>query len=209
MTIYSPNMLKTYQVCPKKYYYQYIERVYIPRFSTPFEKGKKIHALANYYLQGINISRISTALNNDEKIAWQLLLKNPFFEKKCYNSEYSISCKIDKYWLGGRLDAVVFDDKNYYILDYKTGMVPKNPEYDFQTMVYLLCMDKILKDYDSLSFVYISLKEKRNQVIAFSPELKTEYEKQIIQICSKIEKDSLYNSNCENCERCEYRSLCY
>ena len=79
-------MLKTYQTCPKKFYFQYVERINIPRFSTPFEKGKKIHALANYYLQGINISRIEGALNTSERQAWEALQKNPFFLKKCYKS---------------------------------------------------------------------------------------------------------------------------
>ena len=208
MLIYSPNMLKTYNVCPKKFYYKYVEHINIPCFTTPFDKGKKIHALANYYLQGVNISRIETALNSEEKQAWQTLLENPFMGKKCFNSEYSLSCKINDYWIGGRLDAVVYDNKDFYILDYKTGMTPKNPEFDYQTMVYLLCMDRILKDYNSLSFVYISIKEKKNHVIKFSPELKTEYEKQIKDICTKITKDKIYKETCDNCQYCEYKSLC-
>ena len=40
-------MLKTYESCPKKYYYRYVENISVPMSSLPFEKGKKIHALAN------------------------------------------------------------------------------------------------------------------------------------------------------------------
>ena len=64
---FSPNMLKTYEQCPKKFYFRYVENVNVPLSSTPFEKGKKIHALANYFLQGVNISRIETALTQEEK----------------------------------------------------------------------------------------------------------------------------------------------
>ena len=82
---FSPNMLKTYEQCPKKFYFRYVENVNVPLSSTPFEKGKKIHALANYFLQGVNISRIETALTQEEKDVWNLLLGNQFFQKDYYN----------------------------------------------------------------------------------------------------------------------------
>ena len=168
-------MLKTYQSCPKKFYYRYIEGVNVPVSATPFEKGKKIHALANYFLQGVNISRIETALTPEEREVWQILLANPFFQKDYFKSEYQLSCKIGEYWVGGRIDAVVMTGDEYFILDYKTGSIPNNPEYDYQTMVYLLALDKFLKGtYSSLSFVYINLKEKKNHVIQLTPQLKSE-----------------------------------
>lgn len=206
---YSPNMLKTYQTCPKKFYYRYIEGVNVPVSATPFEKGKKIHALANYFLQGVNISRIETALTDVEQEVWQTLLANPFFQKDYFKSEYQLSCKIGEYWVGGRIDAVVTTGDEYFILDYKTGSIPKNPESDYQTMVYLLALDRFLKgNYSSLSFVYINLKEKKNHVIQFTPQLKSEYEKRIIDICSQISNDTMYQINANSCSRCEYNKIC-
>lgn len=205
---FSPNMLKTYHTCPKKFFLKYVEKVNVPLSSTPFEKGKKIHALANYFLNGINISRIETALTATEKETWQKLLNNEYFQKDFLKSEYQISCKIADFWVGGRLDAVVFDGKNYYILDYKTGQIPQNPCYDCQTMVYLLALDKILKDYETLSFVYIDLKNEKNHMILFNEQLKAEYEKQIEKICKTIISDNLYKPNCTNCSRCEFFKIC-
>ncbi|MBQ8669426.1 PD-(D/E)XK nuclease family protein, partial [bacterium] len=95
-------MLKIYQTCPKKFYYRYVEGVNVPVSATPFEKGKKIHALAHYFLQGVNISRIETALTQEERDVWNTLLDNPFFQKDYYKSEYQLSCKIGDYWVGGR-----------------------------------------------------------------------------------------------------------
>ena len=40
--IFSPNMLKTYEKCPKKFYFRYIEGINVPLSFLPFEKGKKI-----------------------------------------------------------------------------------------------------------------------------------------------------------------------
>lgn len=38
--IFSPNMLKTYEKCPKKFYFRYIEGINVPLSFLPFEKGK-------------------------------------------------------------------------------------------------------------------------------------------------------------------------
>ncbi len=207
-TSFSPNMLKIYQTCPKKFYYKYIAGVNVPQSSRPFEKGKKIHALANYFLQGVNISRIETALTDEEKEVWQKLLNNNYFKKDALKSEYQLSCKVAGFWVGGRLDAVVHDYEDYYILDYKTGAIPQNPQYDYQTMVYLLALDKMLKNYNSLSFVYIDLKNDKNHVIKFDDELKNEYEKRLTAICTEITNDTLYKLNCDSCKRCEYAKYC-
>ena len=53
--IFSPNMLKTFQQCPKKFYFRYVEKISMPMDDTIFEFGKNIHALASYYLKKENI----------------------------------------------------------------------------------------------------------------------------------------------------------
>ena len=209
VNIISPNMIKTYQTCPKKYYLKYIENLNIPTSTSFFERGKKIHALANYYLQNVDITRIENELTDDEKFLWQRLLNNKYFQMNYYASEFQMSFKADKYWFGGRLDAVVRENKNYYILDYKTGQTPNNAVYYIQTMVYLLALSKHLKNnYDSLKFVYINLKENKNLVIELNNILETEYIKKIIEIYNKIEKDNVYQKNCNGCRNCEYLQIC-
>ncbi len=217
MNNFSPNMIKTYQACPKKYYFQYVENINVPKSAVPFEKGKKIHALANYYLQKIKIDRIETALTGAEHEIWELLKQNPFYNMECVKSEFALSIKLGylspendcaSYWLGGRLDALVHSGGDYFILDYKTGSIPKNPRYDPQTMVYLLCADRYLKDYNLLSFVYIDLKNKQNHVIEFNSVLKTQYEQELYKICTQITSDSLYKCNPEFCKFCEFNKIC-
>ena len=205
---FSPNMIKTYLTCPKKYYYQYVENVAMPKSSLPFEKGKKIHALANYYLQNIKIDRIETALTGAELEIWELLKQNPFYNMDYLKSEFTLMLKLSDYWLSGRLDALVNNGNNYYILDYKTGTVPKDPEYDPQTMIYLLSADKYLKNYKTLSFVYIDLKNKQNYVIEFNEDLKAKYRQNLLEICNKISADSLYCCNNKSCKYCEFNKIC-
>lgn len=216
MTNYSPNMLKTFKSCPLKYKFKYIDRISLPQKASFFEKGKKVHALANYYLKGDDISKFEPTLNENEKIAWNNLKSNEFFSYKYVNSEYNLSCKIGDYWIGGRLDAIVKKHKNesetYYILDYKTGSIPKPPEYDYQTMVYLLCLSSapFITPQDEIKFVYIDLKNNQNCVIDFTQEKKVEYEKAITTICSNIENIQIPEDieHQKMCDFCEYKKIC-
>lgn len=210
MINFSPNMLKTFKTCPKKYFYKYVENISMPQPASFFEKGKKIHALANYYLRGADITNMLNELTDDEKLIWQRLLANEFFQKTYVNSEYNLSAKIGDYWVGGRLDALMKDGENYYILDYKTGTIPQNPEYDFQTMVYLLCADKKIKNYASLTFVYIDLRNDKNCEIKFTSEFKTKYENYITEICSQIENAQFPEriEHSKSCDFCEYKKIC-
>ena len=209
MNNFSPNMLKTYISCPKKYYFKYIQNISMPQPASFFEKGKKIHALANYYLRGADISNMINELDDEEKPVWQKLFENEFFKKTYVNSEYNLSCKIGEFWVGGRLDALMRDGDDYFILDYKTGSIPKNPEVDFQTMVYLMCADKKLKNYNSLKFVYIDLRNDQNAIIELTPERKKLYEKALTEICKKITEETEYPQKADSCSFCEYSKLCF
>ena len=123
-------------------------------------------------------------------------------------SEFTLMLKLSDYWLSGRLDALVNNGDNYYILDYKTGAIPKDPQYDPQTMIYLLCADKYLKSYKTLSFVYIDLKNKQNYVIEFNEDLKAKYRQNLLEICNKISADSLYCGDNKSCKYCEFNKIC-
>ena len=210
MNNFSPNMLKTFEACPVKYNLKFNEKITVPQNPALFEKGKKIHALANYYHRGDNITKLETALTPDEKRLWERLKNNEYFSKRCLHSEYPITAKLNDIWIFGRLDAIVQDGDDYFILDYKTGAIPQNPEKDYQTMIYLLCADKIIKDKNSLSFVYIDLKNNEKKVIEFNEQIKASYETLLHRKCSQIlatkEFEGLENRN--NCKFCEYAKIC-
>lgn len=202
--IYSANMLKTYKTCPLKYKLKYVDRFSLPQRFGIFEKGKKIHAIAYYYLKGDDISRMETALTPEETEVWSKLKENEFFNLKTYRAEFDINCKIDRFWVGGRLDAVVHDgDGNYYILDYKTGRVPAEPERDLQTLVYLAALDAHLGNTaKSIKFVYIDLKNNRNYII----DSALVHSEIIEHICRQIESGKF--QPCEDCGECEYKHYC-
>ena len=145
-------------------------------------------------------------LNDDEFKTWQVLKSNEYLGKTCVNSEYEINFKIGEFWIGGRLDALVKDGNEYYILDYKTGSIPKNPVYDYQTMTYLLGVKKLFKDADKITFVYIDLKQNKNHTTQLTPELEKEYLEKTENMCKTI--DSTKDFKKTNCKYCEYSKIC-
>ena len=203
---FSPNMLKTYEQCPKKYYFRYVKNISMPVNDEVFELGKNIHAMASYYLRKEYIDKMELALNEREKAIWEYLKGVKCFSYSCVNTEYNLSVKIGDYFFGGRLDALVKNDDTYYILDYKTGSAPKNAKYDFQTMIYLLAVRAFFKT-DNVVFVYLDLKNKTDVRIELSPSLVQEYEKKLLETVEKIKADD-FIKNKTGC-KCEYNIICY
>lgn len=208
--IISPAMLKIYEECPQKYKFIYVDKISLPQNKYFFEKGKKIHAIASYYIKGYDVSKLEDALTQKEKDIWKYLKSTKYFKYELLKSEYQLNMHLDKCWIGGRLDALVRNEENYYILDYKTGEIPKNPEYDYQTMIYLMCADKKIKDYKSLNFVYLDLKNNSEYKITFTDEYKKECQKRLATILSKLLTSTNYKKiklqdvkcNCDYCKIC-------
>lgn len=210
--IISPAMLKIFEECPQKYKFMYVDKISLPQNKYFFEKGKKIHAIASYYIKGFDVSKLENALNETERKIWNYLKSTEYFKYEFLKSEYQLNMKINECWIGGRLDALVKDENNYYILDYKTGEIPKNPELDYQTMIYLLCADKKIKNYDSLSFVYLDLKNNSEYKIQFTDELKAMYQEKLLKTLKQLVltanyKQKMLQDNKCNCDYCKICSI--
>lgn len=204
--IYSPNMLKTYEHCPKKFYFKYVKNISMPIDDEIFELGKNIHAIASYYLRKENIIKMEQALNEREKTIWEYLKEVKYFSFETINTEYNLSVKLGDYFFGGRLDALVKKDNKYYILDYKTGSAPKDAKYDYQTMIYLLAVSTFFKTTD-VTFVYLDLKNKTEVCIELTKNLINEYTSRLIKATDEINKSEFRKLNKE-CN-CEYNIICY
>lgn len=205
--IISPNMLKTYELCPKKFYFRYVKNISMPVDDTVFETGKNIHALASYYLRKENIDKMEKSLNAHECEMWNYLKSTKYFGFECVNTEYNLAVKLGSHFFGGRLDALVKDEEDkYYILDYKTGSAPKKAVYDFQTIVYILAVRKFFKT-DKIVFVYLDLRQKKDVVIELTEQLIKEYETKLLSAESLIDAEE-YTPKHDKCP-CEYDLICY
>ena len=203
---YSPNMLKTFEQCPRKFYFRYVKNISMPMNDEIFEFGKNIHALASYYLRKENIDKMELALSAKEMETWQYLKSIKYFSYDVINTEYNLALRVGESFFGGRLDALVKQDDEFYILDYKTGSAPKNAKYDFQTMIYLLAVKTFFKT-EKVNFIYLDLKHKDEVCIKYSLELEKEYRQKLTEIVNRI-KNSEEISKKQDCS-CEYSMICY
>ncbi len=202
----SPNMLKTFELCHKKFYFKYVKNISMPTNDEIFELGKNIHAIASYYLRKENIDKMEQALNERELVLWQYLKGIEYFSYEVINTEYNLSVKVGNQYFGGRIDAIVKHNDKYYILDYKTGSAPKNAKYDYQTMVYLLTTKEFYKS-KNICFVYIDLKNKTEVKIELDDALILEYEEKLKSVVQSINSSDFSSKNKE-CN-CEYKIICY
>ena len=179
-----------------------------------FEFGKNIHALASYYLKGENIDKMEKALSQKELDVWNYLKASKYFAYDVINTEYNLAVKIEKHFFGGRLDALVKNGSKYYILDYKTGSAPKNPKYDYQTIIYTLCVKEFFKTND-VTFVYLDLKHREEVVLPFTEELEEDYKNRLLNIANKIDtyESAQKKKECAqtgtNYPACEFGIICY
>ncbi len=207
--IISPAMFKLFSECKAKFYYRYVEQIPMPMLDKSFITGKNIHALASYYLQGYEIKQFEKSLSEQEQNYWNNLKSNEYFNKEIIGIEKKISCKLDKYWIGGRLDAIVKDNDDIFILDYKTGGIKQDMTYDYQTMVYSVLLNEYYNNIPkTIFFVYLDLKNNKEHKIKLTEELKKEYKEKLLRTCEemntfRIEK-FLPSKECS----CEYSKIC-
>jgi len=212
------DRFNTWQTCRKKYYLKYIKELKYPEFHQDYELGKSVHALIDYHLRGLNIEHLLK--NTDNKIIdrWNAIKNHPILDKKVIKTEwgFNTSLKETPCWLIGRIDAVFFDEEKgkYIIADWKTGIIPKNIDTNFQHRIYLYALYQSRKDLgidfkpENLVFQYFKIIPESVEIteIVFSEE---KYEENFVKIIKKIENTDAFPAQ-ENCnvKICPYRGLC-
>ncbi len=212
---YTLGKLQMYDECPQKYKLCYIDKIHIVEPLNQTQTGNNLHNIINYYLKGMEVTRLVEALNATDKRLWYNFKNSDIKHYKVVNSEYSFNLKIDEYWLTGRIDALFEFDGNYIILDWKTGESFAPERVKFQTAFYLLCMYEILKlkklinSPEELSLQYFNLAADSKITIHFSQELYLQYRKHLLEIINCIENNKeFYCNKTPACKQCKYYRAC-
>ncbi len=212
---YTLNKLQMFDECPQKYKLCYVDKVHVVEPIAKTRTGNNLHAIINYYLKGMDVTKLVDALTKNEKILW-CNFKNAHLAKyKCVASEYAFNLKIAEYWLTGRIDALFSSGEQFIIADWKTGENFKPDNVKFQTAFYLLCIYEILKTKnmlekpEQLSLHYVNLYTDSVIKIPFDEDLYTQYKTQVLSVINKInETTAFFCSKTENCKSCKYYRVC-
>lgn len=181
--IFSTYSLKLLDESIEEYKKRYVEGTQFNQSSKDTKLGKKFHALIAYYLKGFDVSKFERMLSQDESTIWQALKKDAVLKNEFVKAEYSFLVKEEKFYLTGRFDAICKDENGYLILDWKMKNLPKNPQTDLQSVVYLYCANKIFNT-ENISMVYCSISTLEKVKIEFDSS--SSYYKHIFETVSKV-----------------------
>ncbi|MBR5304529.1 MAG: PD-(D/E)XK nuclease family protein [Candidatus Gastranaerophilales bacterium] len=153
--------------------------------------GQKFHALICYFINGFDTSKLIEDLNESEQAIWKNL-ENILKDKKdnFIHTEFPFLIKDElqgwNYYLTGRYDAVYKENNQYIIYDWKTLNLPKNPQDDLQSIVYLYCASKIFNT-ENIKMRYLSI--EKLDFIDIDFESTQKYKNRIDSIILKLKEN--------------------
>lgn len=137
-TSWSYSAWSTYDTCPRKYYYHYIEK--LPQPDTPaLANGKRVHKLAEDYVAG-RLNALPVELGKFVGPFEDLRALEAVPEREIIlSSEWVPISNLSEKWLKCILDAaIVYPDGTADIVDYKTGRA--YPTHSLQMQLYALAL---------------------------------------------------------------------
>lgn len=184
---FSSNSLKILDKSLEEFKNKYIYNLSFFKKEERALLGEKFHSLICAYLKNIPISKMIFDLDDKEKIIWNNLQN--FLKDKKENfkyTEYPFLIKEELgekfYYLTGRIDAIYKENDFYTIYDWKTLNLPKNPQDDLQSVVYLYCASKIF-DSENIKIKYLSIEKLDFVEVKFNKQ--NDYKKRIDSIIEK------------------------
>lgn len=189
---FSANSLKVLDKNVEEFKLKYEENLYFTQDNSKAKTGQNIHSFLYFYLKNFDTSKIEAALNKNDR---DFINKIKDFDciktlksssEKSIEQPFLIKCTPKnalQFYLTGRFDAILIENKKINIYDWKTLNLPKDPKSDIQTIVYLYAASKLYKT-ENISIKYISLTKNESVEINYTPEF--DYFKRIFEIIQKL-----------------------
>ncbi len=233
----SASSMGTFEKCPKKYHYHYIEKPDIPKQDwSHLEIGKCVHRVLELFHQDLmknirqveeypqlmktcfkqGLSEFDLEILKDElpniKNILQSYLKRLNLDglPEVIESEKEFSYQIQDYLVRGFIDRIDrVGPEEYRVIDYKTN---KNPKYlnNFQLLLYALALQKIYPDAKKISGAYILLKHNCDKIeYQFTEKNYQETINKIIEIGTSIDTRTEWEKKPSVlCNWCDYQNIC-
>ncbi len=174
INIFSANSLKILESSKEKFEQKYVLGLDLVEYKKETELGNKLHTLICYLLRGYSTEKFECALNFEEIQIWEKIKSSEIInfalsgKEKFIEQPFFIKDNLGNFtfYLTGRFDAVIKNDDKLTILDWKTKTLPKNPNTDIQTIVYMYCATKLFKS-KNLEMVYYSLQEGDKKTVLY------------------------------------------
>lgn len=233
----SSDAFKSWSRCKRQFYYKHVKRMQWPADIQHFRLGRDVHKLLDYQARGLDCSLLLANAPMDVRISWQKLMNHPVAHLPVIANEWAFHTPMpcdsgQTDWLTGRIDRVARRENEVLVIDWKTGTgVPRNPEVDWQTRLYLYALVEVAKSRSAddlklnfngplqpehVKFVYVEVKADNHtpvrEVVLDYNTAKHEATRQTLSaIVSAMAVEEDYalpdNNQCPD-KYCAYRTIC-
>jgi CRISPR/Cas system-associated exonuclease Cas4 (RecB family) len=223
----SPDFFKSWSRCYKQFYYKYVRKLNWPSDGRHFKLGRDVHKLLDYQARGLDCSLLLKDADENVRISWEKLMTHSVTRLPVLANEWGFHVPVGNRWLVGRMDRVAKDGDQVIVIDWKTGTgVPRNPETDWQTLVYLYALVEISRSNaphdlgierlsaEQVSFAYVEVKaDNRTPVrivtVPYSEARHEESRRIFTEILATTDRESAYAlpQTCPD-RYCQYSPIC-
>lgn len=234
----SPDALKTYQRCAKKFEYQRVRELQWPSDIRHFDLGQDVHKLMEYQARGLDCTQLVAHATPDVQWCFEQLLQHPAGAWPVVANEWGFLVPAANHWLAGRMDRIALnpDTGKLWIIDWKTGTAaPRFPESDWQTVVYLYALVEAYDDLkrsaellpyagitlaehlqiDQIGFLYLEVNPKKKEAgwreieVSYDAERHAQNKDRLIQALNQMTAATDFELP-NQCPDpwCAYRSIC-
>ena len=229
---YSFSRINTYNQCPRKFKFQYIDKLGVFTPSKALDRGKLIHSLLehngdlnkvmktsdwaqirnNKVLTKDDIKEAIETYNTfkNSKIGKWIDSKTQMFNELAIAMDKHLDIQdynADNVLFRGYIDKVIRDEDTLILIDYKTGKYKPDMPWD-QLMYYGIALfnsmpfDKII-----MLNVFVDHQKVNKQILRREDQKK--YQKTLITNIAEIEKDTEFKKiETKLCEYCDFFSIC-
>ena len=171
---FSANSLKTLDKSLDEFIDVYEYNLKLFKKDSRADLGQKYHNLICAYIKGFDIEKMKKELDEEKIKVFDNFIKT--IEKdKFIKTEYPFLIKDElnkkPYYLTGRFDAIYKDKEGYTIYDWKTVNIPKDPQDDLQSIVYLYCASKIFES-ENIKMKYVTIEKSDYVEVEYKKGLK-------------------------------------
>ncbi len=145
----SSDAFKSWSRCKRQFFYKHVKKMQWPSDIQHFRLGRDVHKLLDYQARGLDCTLLLENAPMDVRVSWQKLMAHPVAYLPVIANEWAFHVPMPSSqgftdWLTGRIDRVARRDDTVLVIDWKTGTgVPRNPEVDWQTRLYLYALVEV------------------------------------------------------------------
>ena len=218
---FSYSKINTYNICPRKYEFSYID--FYPRkgSSDIVLKGTLLHKMIELYINDkdydIPYEKEFLSLKEEdfnafkedfEKIKEQPLIKQlKKMKNSCeINVEQKLTNVFENFIFSGNTDTLVKNEKKLIIIDYKTGKVNQNFE---QLEFYALVSSYLYPEIQDFLLVLSFVSHEQDLKITLKKEDMSKIENKLIKYISNINNSIKFDKKVGPlCNYCDYKDEC-